>query len=87
MAISPPPIRFSLRAKWTAALLVTVMLPLLLFAFATARIQRRGLEDAEHQLEVAVLDHVAEAVARTMREASEVTHRVGQLLTDDKIAA
>ena len=80
-----PSIRLSLRTKWTAALLVTVMLPMALFAFATARILKRGLEDAEHQLEVAVIDHVAEAVARTMRDASEVTHRVGQLLTDDKI--
>ena len=81
-----PTVRLSLRTKWTFALLVTVMLPMALFAVATARIQKRGLEDAEHQLEVAVIDHVTEAISRTLRDSAEVTHRVGQLLTDDKIA-
>lgn len=74
-----------LRTKWTAALLLTGALPLGLFAFATTRIQKRGLETSERQLEVAVIDHVATVVARDLDDAAEATHRVGRILTEASI--
>ncbi len=77
--------RSSLRTRWTAALLVTGSVPLALFAYATVAIQRRGLEGAERQLEIAVIDHVATLVDTVLADASEATHRVGQVLTDARI--
>lgn len=74
-----------LRTKWTAALLLTGALPLALFAAASLRIQKAGLETSERQLEVAVIDHVATVVARDLDDAAEATHRVGRLLTEASI--
>jgi class 3 adenylate cyclase len=60
-------------------------LPLLLFAYATTRIQKSGLYVAEQQLEVSVIDHVATVLDRDLFEVSEATHRVGRILTEGSI--
>jgi class 3 adenylate cyclase len=78
--------RRSLRTKWTLALLAAALLPLGGLAVATLAIQRRGLETAERQLEVAIIDHVSETVDGVLRDAAEATHRVGRLLTEARIA-
>lgn len=77
---------FSLRAKWTAALLAAAMLPLAALAWATLVIQRRGLVNAEEQLEIAVIDHVASELNATLDDAAEATHRVGRLLSEPGIS-
>ena len=46
--------RLSLSVKWRAALLAVGVLPLVVATVATLRIQRRGLERAEKELELAV---------------------------------
>jgi class 3 adenylate cyclase len=77
----------SLRAKWTLALLVVGAAPLLLLGYATVAIQRRGLEDAERQLEVSIIDHVGSALDRGLDDAAEGTHRVGRMLTEPRITS
>lgn len=77
--------RISLRVKWTAALLVTGALPLALFGYTTVAIQKRGLEDAERQLEVSAIDHATTLLDDSLEQASEATHRVGRILTESSI--
>ena len=77
--------RFSLRTKWTLALLLTGGLPLLLCAYALFRIQALGLEVAEQEREVAMIDHIAQLVRGSLTEAADSTHRVGLLLIDARI--
>jgi class 3 adenylate cyclase len=77
---------FSLRAKWTTALLAAAMLPLVALAWATLVIQRRGLVNAEEQLEVSVIDHVTSELNATLDDAAEATHRVGRLLSEPGIS-
>jgi len=76
-----------LRAKWTLALLVTGALPLAALTLTTGRIQKRGLETAEKHLEVAVIDHVATVLERSLDSAAEATHRVGRMLTEATITS
>jgi len=76
---------FSLRAKWTVVLLLVTLVPLVAIALVIGRIQRRGLERAEKELEVAVVDEVAASLGNVLTEASDTTDRVGQLLADDRI--
>lgn len=77
--------RLSLRTKWTLALLLTGGLPLLLCAYVLLRIQALGLEVAEQEREVAMIDHIAQLVRGSLSEAADDTHRVGLLLTDARI--
>src|SRR5579884_3994237 len=77
--------RLPLRARWTAALLLASALPLGLFAAATVRIQRDGLELAEKELEVSVIDRIGTALDRDLDDAAEATHRVGRELTEGTI--
>jgi len=78
-------VRRSLRTKWTLALLLTGGLPLLLCAYALLRIQAIGLEVAEQERELAMLDHIAQLLHGTLSRAADGTHRVGLLLTDARI--
>ena len=80
-----PAKRFSLRTKWTLALLLTGGLPLLLCAYVLVRIQALGLEVAEQEREVAMIDHIAQLVRGSLGAAADDTHRVGLLLTDSRI--
>lgn len=63
-----PRLRFSLRTKWTLALLLTSGLPLLLCAYVLIRIQALGLEVAEQEREVAMIDHIAQLVRGSLGE-------------------
>jgi class 3 adenylate cyclase len=83
---STRPRALSLRAKWTAALLLGATLPLGGLAWTTLAIQRAGLVNAEEQLEVAVIDHVASDLNATLDDAAEATHRVGRVLSAPGLA-
>ena len=72
--------RLSLRTKWTLALLLAGGLPLLLSAFATVRIQQVGLEIAEQDREVAVIDNVALRLHSALDATADDVHRIGQQL-------
>ena len=79
-------VRISLRTKWTLALLLAGGLPLLLSAFATVRIQQVGLEIAEQDREVAVIDNVALRLHSALDATADDVHRIGQTLTEPLIA-
>jgi class 3 adenylate cyclase len=80
-------LRVSLRTKWVLFALLLGLGPLVALALLSVRIQRRGLEQAERELGVAVVDQAAEAVERSLDDAAEATHRVGRLLTEGKITS
>ncbi|MFO0575798.1 MAG: adenylate/guanylate cyclase domain-containing protein [Polyangia bacterium] len=75
----------SIRAKWTAALLLSGGLPLLLFALAALSVQQIGLASSAHEAQLASATAVATLVRTATEQAAEVTHRVGQLLIEEQI--
>ena len=77
--------RLSLRTKWTATLLAVGAIPLGLLAWRSAVIVRAGLADAERQLQVAVIDHAAFIVDRTLEDAIVGTRATGALVSDPRI--
>lgn len=77
---------FSIRAKWSTALLLVATVPLAILAVLSVRVQRQGLERAEEELQLAAIDQVAAALSRELDPVAEATHRVGLLLTDGRIA-
>lgn len=72
----------SLRARWTAVLLLTAAAPLAVLALITLRIQRDGLTRAERDTENAVIAHVTDALERDLDFASEATRTAGNVLAD-----
>lgn len=72
----------SLRARWTAVLLLASALPLGALAAITLRIQRDGLTRAERDTENAVIGHVTDALERDLDFASEATRTAGGVLAD-----
>ena len=78
--------RLSIRAKWTAALLLSGGLPLLLFALAALSVQQIGLASSAHEAQLASATAVATLVRTANEQAAEVTHRVGQLLIEEQIS-
>ena len=85
-APAPAPVRLSLRARWTLVLLALVLTAIGVYAALGAGIQRRGLSEAERALEVAVIDHVSDLFLRSLADAADATHRVGQVLSEASIA-
>jgi len=90
MATPTPPASFapwrsSLQAKWTLAILVVAVLPLLLLGQRVLDIQHAGLFRAEQLLEVAVVDEAAGNVRRSMVEAKMVSGRVVATIEDSSI--
>jgi adenylate cyclase len=79
--------RLSLRTKWILFALALALGPLAALAGLNVRIQRAGLQQAERELGVAVVDQAAESVERSLDEVAEATHRVGRLLTEGKITS
>jgi class 3 adenylate cyclase len=61
---------------------VASAVPLGLLGWATTRTVRAGLADAERDLQAAVLDRAASAIASELEFAGEATHRVGVTLND-----
>ncbi|MEZ4409928.1 MAG: adenylate/guanylate cyclase domain-containing protein [Polyangiales bacterium] len=78
--------RVSLQTRWTLSALLAAAIPLAALGWATLRIQRAGLMRAEQELEVAVIDRVADTLERDLDYASEATLRVGRTLTEGRIA-
>lgn len=79
-------VRVSLRARWTAVLLVLATAPLAALAVFTLRLQRAGLHRAEQELELAVCDRVGDSLDRDLDYAGEATLRLGRVLTEGRIA-
>ncbi len=77
--------RLSLSVKWRAALLAVGVLPLVVATVATLRIQRRGLERAEKELELAVCDEASQSIVRVLEDTEASTRRVGASLYDERL--
>lgn len=75
----------SLRTRWTLLLVAFGVVPLLVLAFFTVRIQRAGLARAEKELEVAVVDQTTGLLETALEHGEETTGRVGTLLADGRI--
>ena len=75
----------SLRSKWTLAVLAAALVPMLLVALASGRLQRRSLERAEADLQLAVVDEVSETLYRELREAETATNDVGRTVSDARV--
>ncbi|MFO0630942.1 MAG: hypothetical protein U0325_35685 [Polyangiales bacterium] len=67
----------SLRARWTAVLLLTAAVPLAVLALITLRIQRDGLTRAERDTANAVIAHVTDTLERDLEFASEAMRTAG----------
>jgi class 3 adenylate cyclase len=76
---------FSLRTRWTAALLITALVPITLLGWFTIRTVRTGLVGIERNLQATVLDRIAYAITTEIDYVGEVAHRVGQVLIDDAV--
>jgi class 3 adenylate cyclase len=76
----------SVRRKWVAALLLASLGPLAAFGLTATRVQRRGLERAEQELEAAVVDDVARTLAFELGGASAGTERAATALVDPRVA-
>lgn len=77
--------RLSLSVKWRVALLVVGVVPLIVAGVATLRIQRRGLERTERELELAVCDEASSSITSTLEEAEATTRRAGAALYDARL--
>jgi len=60
-------------------------LPVVLLAILSLRIQRKGLEDSERALGLAVIDQVASGFDRHLDEVAQVSHWTARLLTESQI--
>lgn len=80
------PQRRSIRTRWIASLVAVALVPLGGLTALSLRAQRAGLALAEKELEVAVLDRVADLLLRDLDFASEATVRAGRLLAEPSIA-
>jgi len=75
-----------LRATWSLALFAAAAAPLGLLAALSLPIQKRGLEDAERELQAAVTDDAARTIGASMAESSEIAQRIAEILTEGRIA-
>ena len=76
---------FTLRTRWTLAMVLVGAVPLGLLGLTTVGIQRDGLAHSEQLHEFAVIDHVGDVIEQQLRESSDAAHRVGLLLTDARL--
>lgn len=76
----------SLRAKWTLAVLAAALVPMLLVSIIAAKIERKSLERAEADLQLAVVDEASETLYRALGEAETATADVGRLVSDGRLA-
>lgn len=67
--------------------LVAAAVPLGLLGWITRRTVRQGLQNAERDLQAAVLDRAASAIASELEYAGETTHRVSVALNDSEGSA
>ncbi len=76
----------SLRTKWTLVLLGLGALPVALLAWISLGIQRRGLENSERALGLAVIDQVGRGLDEKLDQVSAASHWTGRLLSEARIA-
>jgi adenylate cyclase len=77
--------RWTLRTKWTLAVLAVAMLPMGLLGVIVLDIQREGLSRAEKELEAAVVDEAATGVVRALDQASDIAARTSAIFGDASI--
>ena len=78
--------RLGLRTKWTLALVLVGVGPLLVASITALQIQRRGLLDAERALAVGAIDEAGGAIDKTLADAAKTAEHVSRVLTDGRIA-
>jgi adenylate cyclase len=78
--------RWSLRSKWTLALVIVGAAPLAIASVTALRLQRRGLLDSERALAVAAIDEVGGAVDKTLTGSADAAEQISRLLTDARIS-
>jgi class 3 adenylate cyclase len=76
----------SLRFKWTLVILLASVVPMLVAAWASERLERRSLERAEAELQIAVVDELAETFVRSQSGAESGTVEVGRLVSDARLS-
>jgi class 3 adenylate cyclase len=76
----------SLRTKWTLVLLVLGALPVALLAWISLGIQRRGLENSERALGLAIIDQVGHGLDEQLDQVVAASHWTGRLLSEAGIA-
>jgi class 3 adenylate cyclase len=79
--------RWTLRTKWTLAVLAVAILPLAVLGAVVLELQRSGLARAEKELEAAVVDEAASQVAGDLDHVAEAGARVASLFGDEAIEA
>jgi adenylate cyclase len=77
--------KLPLRVKWASALVVVGVAPLAASAIVVLGIQRRGLESAEREVELAAVDQVSETLRADVREIAERTTRAARVLSDARV--
>jgi adenylate cyclase len=75
--------RLSLRAKWTIAVLVVALVPLLVVGLTVLRLQRQGLARIEKELEAAVVDEASSRVAASFEVARSLATDTAELLSNE----
>ena len=75
--------RWTLRAKWTLAVLAVAIVPMVVLGLVVLDIQRRGLSRAEKELEAAVVDEGATSIIQALDQASDTAARAKRIFADD----
>lgn len=78
-------VRRSIRVKWALATGLAATLPLGALAGVTLTLQRRGLEAAERELELAAVDQATLAVEGVFGETERAVRRTATLLADPRV--
>lgn len=79
--------RWTLRTKWTLAVLAVAILPLAVLGAVVLELQRSGLDRAEKELEAAVVDEAATQVAADLDRVAEAGRRIATLFGDETLEA
>lgn len=77
--------RWSLRTKWTLAVLVVAIVPLVVLGMVVLDLQRSGLARAEKELEAAVVDEAAAQVTSDLDRTAEAGARIEQIFDDQSL--
>jgi adenylate cyclase len=78
--------RWTLRTKWTLAVLAVAILPLGVVGAVVLELQRSGLARAEKELEAAVVDEAATSLAGDLDRLAESGARIAALFGDEDVA-
>lgn len=82
-----PSPRFSIRSKWTLALVAAAWLPLMVAGWRGLDIQREGLRNVEQEFEAAVVDQVSGELTLAFEEVSDVARYAAKIAVDERIPA